>query len=58
MDAGAHTHAVIGARERRFDDFGIADEDQFEFAVGFEGAQRTGYAFRRTAVTTHHIDGD
>src|SRR4030095_7716310 len=40
------------------DDFGFADEDEFEGGVGDQCAQRTGYAFRRTAVTTHYVDGD
>ena len=51
---------TLGARmgQRRLDDFGFADEDELESGIGDEGAQRAGYAFRRTAVTTHYVDGD
>ena len=50
----------LGARmgERRLNDFGFADEDELERGIGGEGTQRAGYAFRRTAVTTHYVDGD
>jgi hypothetical protein len=54
----ARAHGSRRCRERGFDDLGFSDEDELERRVGFEGAQGTGYAFGRTAVTTHHIDGD
>ena len=44
--------------ELRLYDFGFADEDELEGGIGDESAQRAGYAFRRTAVTTHYVDGD
>ena len=54
----ARTHAGRRARERGFDDSGIAHEDQLEGGIVDERAQRAGNALRRTAVATHHIDGD
>jgi hypothetical protein len=59
---GMHTHACayVGRRrgERSFDDLRITHEDQLEGGIGDQGAQRAGNTLRRTAVTTHHIDGD
>jgi hypothetical protein len=56
----AHTRANVGCRtgKRGFDDVRLADEYQLEGGIDSEGVQRAGYAFRRAAVTTHHIDGD
>ena len=54
----ARAHAGRRARERGLDDLGFADEDELEGGIGGERAQGAGNAFRRTAVTTHHIDGD
>ena len=54
--ARAHRRRHMG--QRGFDDGGVTHEYQLEGGIGGEGAQRSGYALRRTAVATHHIDGD
>jgi hypothetical protein len=58
MHGHAGTNRGRHGGQRRFDDFGLAHEDQLEGGIGGECAQRAGYALRRTAVATHHIDGD
>jgi hypothetical protein len=58
MRPSPRAHLGGGARELGFNDRGVANQDQLERRIGDESTQRTGYAFRRTAVTTHHIDGD
>jgi hypothetical protein len=58
MDANACAQFGRRTGEGGLDDLGLADQDEFEAAIGVERAQGTGYAFRRTAITTHHIDGD
>ena len=54
----ARAHAGGAPRQRGFDDCGVTHEDQLEGGIGGERAQRAGNALRRTAVATHHIDGD
>ena len=58
MDGHARTNRRRHESQRGFYDGGVAHEDQLEGGIGDEGVQRSGYALRRTAVATHHIDGD
>ena len=57
IDTRARTPAGC-AGERGFDDLGLPDEDELEGGIGGERAQCARNALRRTAVATHHIDGD
>jgi hypothetical protein len=58
VDRHARTNARRRFRQRGFDDLGFPHEDELEGGVGDERSQSARNALRRTAVATHHIDGD
>jgi hypothetical protein len=58
MHRDARAHVGRRTRDSGFDDGRKTHEDQLEGRIGGERAQRAGNALRRTAVATHHIDGD